>query len=334
MKADDVGADHIQEASEAQVDLSVDDPDTISRVLLYLYTKDYSYELPKGIGFARPDHDATPSTETAATIPETQMGPKPAPKLQSRNIPTGRLFGAPKPQLSEAEVQKRLEAHVAVYVCADRFGIVCLKQKACQYFMELAFGAGNAYCNKPFFSKVLRYIYENTMVESTSTQEKLTDRRGLREEVTVRLLLLQKSSFDNVSLIKEFEPMAYAIAMAKNTEIADVKEDYTTTTNELDAFRSQVTAAEQSKANLKAKIAELESEISKKAEKKINVCTAIRNHKRTQDKLMNRLTAWLRYVQKCRQCRTIINSGWTICVAPGGQNVEVTCPVCGTITDI
>jgi hypothetical protein len=232
--------DSSKEAGDKQVDLSENDPDIVARILLYLYTKEYSFELPPNIGSTRlyagpnvssgrPAEKARKSSFAASatsTFLTTQNGFFPPSKdpFNSRFLMSNTIRTA---QLTDEEVHVQLDVHARIYASADEYGILGLKKISCQKFVELAFKHPTYFYQKPFFAGILRYILENTIIEKELDANAVHTKHGLRLEVLTRLLQAVKSSTSpHFKNLEEFEPVATQISVQRSAEISRVQRLY------------------------------------------------------------------------------------------------------------
>jgi hypothetical protein len=204
-----------QEGAEAAVHLNGDDPDIVSRIILYQYTKGYDAGNVPQIGTeiaVRQNEDMTiedhkQENRSAAPATAVQVGPT--------------LFKTKAGlEITMDQAEKYLLVHAEVYTCADKLGIEELKEYACTQFVNLAGDEGMKLHRLQFYGQLLGYIYDNTMLESTQNKGSgpaIHKTSGLRYAATMCAVQTLGSAAvaETISkAIKEHEPMAWEVATA------------------------------------------------------------------------------------------------------------------------
>ena len=237
----ELSADIPQESTENLITLPDDDPDIVTLVLVYLYSKNYDMGVivPPALGYG--EANLTASAEVAASdsffesscrcgrdVEEAEMvicdkcltcqhascyypnGVIPGANLchyyTARNIEKP----AKLPKLIEVlRTTKSRESgvHLAVYACADKFGISSLKTLAQEKFMAATRGITDV-----AFARSLEVVYENTAPGDN----------GLRAVVTQKLLELKPKVADVpevAEVLKKHEPMVWGIIQAYTKDL-------------------------------------------------------------------------------------------------------------------
>ncbi|KAL8920630.1 MAG: hypothetical protein Q9208_006112 [Pyrenodesmia sp. 3 TL-2023] len=149
-----------QEAQDARIDLSDDDPETLERLLTYLYTADYGYQEPteehKG------EQDVAEATNSGSSSTKTQDA--------AANTASSRI----QPEQSSCEVTsvrlQELLNNAHVYALAEKYDIQTLKTLAKDNFAACSMGKWD---DESLYT-VLEAVYEITP----------TTDRGLRDVIS------------------------------------------------------------------------------------------------------------------------------------------------------
>ncbi|OQD64155.1 hypothetical protein PENPOL_c008G09793 [Penicillium polonicum] len=136
--------DGFKESTEKSIRIQEDTPETIQRVLSYLYLREY---------------------DDSGTI-QCQTVPKPAPSITDVDS------SSPGDKTNDTESAKNIGLNnVRVFITADKFGIVSLQSLATQKFSKWA--AEN--WKSPVFSEVIQEVMESVPSYESSLQEVVVD---------------------------------------------------------------------------------------------------------------------------------------------------------------
>lgn len=140
-----------KEASSRIIELEEDDPDTLERMISFVYTNDYqekdhgNLDLDKlGISYDQPDTNR--DKRDLAVTEEQHASPEPA-----ENSPTGDIS-------DRQRCDPALVSNMRVYAIADKYDIPCLKELAKQRFCTWA----RSEWARPDFPAIVRVVFEST----------------------------------------------------------------------------------------------------------------------------------------------------------------------------
>jgi hypothetical protein len=207
-----------QEGSEASVTLEELDPAILGRVILYQYTKRYDAGEVPNLGTLQ-------SVQTAQIVVNKDGLSNQSAAIESTPIILHTKAGL---KLTRKQAEDHLSVHVEVYSCADRLGIEELKEYACRCFVDIAGHMNMDLWVNPFYGKLLRIVYEKTVMEITEKAENKpkgpTDlgciTNGLRYAATVcavRNPMLALTGGGIEKAMREHEPMAWGVAQVVET---------------------------------------------------------------------------------------------------------------------
>lgn len=203
-----------------------DRKDIIARVLLFLYTGDYDDIDVPTFGIDQPTAPPPSLPLMDATVEENNDGgPKASQSITSEAEKPVSKDAQSADKLSVRESKRReqqisaMDVNARVYVCADKFGLGKLKQRATEKFMSVLQKVQELASMQLAYGS-FRFVYENT------AQADAHLRRAITRHCIIHHSSITKEVFD---LVKEHEATTWALGLELRGTICKEKRKHIAT---------------------------------------------------------------------------------------------------------